>query len=473
MVRFASSPISSKDLKSSFETNFINAGNPSSVVAQYSSPKKVIMNTYKTLFFIRREKQNPDTHKCPIYLRITIDTRTELSLNLEVDPTRWENRKQRVKGSTPESKSLNESLTDIEVKLRNTYNEMSRLGESITAKSLKERYLGKAEPEPQKTVRYLFDFYLQQIRSRTGSEFSNATLKKYQYCYNHLMNFIWKSQKAPDISLTEINYQFIKEFREYLREESTFTGIDGNIIVKKANEHNSTLKYLKMFKTVIKEGLNCGWITLDPFASFKDKFKDVEQVFLYTDELKAIMDKHIQNERLGLVKDLFVFACFTGFAYSDCEKLRLEDLITDKKGRKWITIYRTKSRTPCRVPLLPIAEQIIAKYSQHPICLNKGVLLPMLTNQRYNSYLKEIADISGITKNLTTHVGRRTFASIAINHGVPAETIILIIGHKNFKHLHLYARVDEDKIVYDLEEMKKAFGDYKYAELSNNSLRIA
>lgn len=467
---FADSFQTSGEQKSSSLNQFNSTGNPSSIVA-CSSPKKVYMNTYKTLFFIRREKQNPDTHKCPIYLRITIDTRTELSLNLEVDPTRWENRKQRVKGSTPESKSLNESLTDIEVKLRNTYNEMSRLGESITAKSLKERFLGKAEP--QKTVRYLFDFYLQQIRSRTGSEFSNATLKKYQYCYNHLMNFIWKSQNAPDISLTGINYQFIKEFREYLREESTFTGIDGNIIVKKANEHNSTLKYLKMFKTVIKEGLNCGWITLDPFASFKDKFKDVEQVFLYTDELKRIIETDIQSERLSPIKDIFLFACFTGFAYTDCKKLKQQDLFTDMKGRKWVTIYRTKSRTPCRVPLLPFAEQIIRKYEQHPICLKDGVLLPIPSNQQYNKYLKEVAELSGISKNLATHAGRRTFASVAINHGVPAETIILIIGHKNFKHLHLYARVDEDKIVYDLEEMKKAFGDYKYAELPNNSLRIA
>jgi hypothetical protein len=364
----------SKDTNSSFENNIINAGSPSSIVAKYSSPKKVIMNTYKTLFFIRREKFDPDTHKCPIYLRITIDTRTELSLNLVVDPTRWDNRKQCVKGSTPESKSLNESLKDIEVKLRNTYNEMSRNGETITVKSLKERFLGKAVP--QKTVRYLFDFYLQQIRSRCGNDLSNSTLKKYQYCYNHLMNFIWKSKGDLDVTLSEVSYPFIKEFREYIREESEFKGSEGKIVIKKANEHNSTLKYLKMFRTVIKEGLSCGWLTLDPFTSFRDKFKDVEQVFLYTDELKAIMNKEIQNERLSLVRDLFVFACFTGFAYSDCEKLRFDDLIADKKGRKWISIYRTKSHTPCRVPLLPIAEQIIKKYEQHPICLNKGALLP-------------------------------------------------------------------------------------------------
>lgn len=214
---FVHCPNPSEDTNSSFENNINNAGSPSSIVAKFSSPKKVIMKTYKTLFFIRREKLDPDTHKCPIYLRLTIDTRTELSLNLAVDPTRWNSKKQRVKGSTPESKSLNESLTDIEVKLRNTYNEMSRLGETVSAKSLKERFLGKVEP--QKTVRYLFDFYLQQIRSRTGLEFSDSTLKKYQYCYNHLMNFIWKSKNVPDISLAEINYQFIKEFREYLREE--------------------------------------------------------------------------------------------------------------------------------------------------------------------------------------------------------------------------------------------------------------
>ena len=472
MSMLADSSQSSGEQKSSSSNSINHIGDPSSLIAQYSPQRKGFMNTYKILFFIRGEKLNPDTNKCPIYLRITKDNiRTEISLNLVVEPKRWDKRKQCVKGSSPESNSLNESLKDNEVKLRNTFNEMSRNGETITAKSLKERLLGKTAPK--KTVQYLFDFYLQQIRSRIGNDFSNSTLKKYQYCNNHLMNFIWKSKGEKDIPLSEINYHFIKEFREYLREASEFKGRDGKITIKKANEHNSTLKYLKMFKTVVKEGMNCGWLALDPFASFKDKFKEVEQVFLYTDDLKSIMDKEIQNERLSLVRDLFVFACFTGFAYSDCKKLKPEDLITDRKGRKWITIYRTKSNTPCRVPLLPIADQIIKKYEHHPICLNNGVLLPMLTNQKYNSYLKEIGDVSGIRKNLTTHVGRRTFASVAINYDVPAETIIKIIGHKNFKHLHLYAKVNEDKIVYDLEEMKNAFGDYKLPGLSDNNFRIA
>jgi site-specific recombinase XerD len=177
--------------------------------------------------------------------------------------------------------------------------------------------------------------------------------------------------------------------------------------------------------------------------------------------LKLILNKEIQNQRLSLIKDLFIFSCFTGFAYADYQKLSKDDISIDGKGRRWIVIPRTKSKTPSKVPLLPFSEAIIEKYHNHPGCLKNGTLLPVVSNQKLNSYLKELADTVGISKKLTTHTGRRTFSSVANHYDVPATTITKVIGHKNFKHLHLYAKVHDEKIVKDMDIITKAFENIK------------
>jgi site-specific recombinase XerD len=184
----------------------------------------------------------------------------------------------------------------------------------------------------------------------------------------------------------------------------------------------------------------------------------VEQERLTEEEIKIILQKKIRNERLAGIKDFFLFQCFTGLAYIDMQKLGKDDLEIDINGDRWLIIERQKTKTECRIPLLKVAEDIIKKYSQHQICIDKGKLLPILSNHKYNCYLKELAAICGINKTLTTHVGRRSFASLALNNGVPAETSIKIIGHSNFNTLHLYAKHDDRKINNDMQPLRQKFG---------------
>jgi site-specific recombinase XerD len=428
-------------------------------------------NIFKSHFFLRKEKTDPATNKCPLYLRITKEKRTEISLNKSVDPSKWNSEKQRVSGSSPEARVVNDFLKSVEVKLHNAYNTLLNKGEVITADSLKAVFLDRTDDH--KTVLQLFDYQIEQIKRGLGKTYSTSTLKKYEYCRNHLKNCLWKNFNATDLFLAKIDYYFITQFQHYLTDACEFKNEVGEIVVKAANDHNSTLKYLKMFKTVIGVGIAFNWLSNDPFARFKEKFVDVEQVYLTAGELKQLLSKDIQIERLSIIRDLFAFTCFTGLAYADLNKLSQGHLITGIDGRKWIHITRTKSETPCRIPVMPIALEILEKYADHPICQMTSKLLPVSSNQKLNAYLKEIADLCGIKKNLTCHVGRRTFASIALNAGVPAETIVKIIGHKNFKHLHLYAKSNDEKIASDLDVLANQFGNRLFNNLKADLLAVA
>lgn len=334
---------------------------------------------------------------------------------------------------------------------------MLNKGDVVTADSPKAVYLERSDDK--KTVLHLFDYQIEQIKRGLGKTYSTSTLKKYQYCRNHLKNCLWKNFNATDLFLAKIDYYFIKQFQHYLNDACEFKNGGGEIVIKAANDHNSTLKYLKMFKTVIGVGLAFNWLSNDPFAAFKEKFVEVEQVYLTAQELKQLLAKDLTVERLAIIRDLFAFTCFTGLAYADLNKLSNDHLVTGIDGRKWIHITRTKSETPCRIPLMPIALEILGKYADHPICRMSGKLLPVSSNQKLNAYLKEITDLCDIRKHLTCHVGRRTFASIALNAGVPAETIVKIIGHRNFKHLHLYAKSNDEKIASDLDVLANQFGN--------------
>lgn len=410
-------------------------------------------SNFKILFFIRREKTDKIRNLSPLYLRITCGKRTEISLNKKVNPNKWNSQKQCVSGNSPEAKAINDFLKSVEVRLYNIHTTLLTKEELINADILKAYFLGKTER--QKTVLEAFDYHLKH----NEKNYSSSTGDKYGYCKSHLKNYIWKTFGTTDILLSKIDLPFIKEFQLYLSEESQFADESGQIIKKAANDHNSTLKYLKMFKTVITNAVAYGWIDANPFALFKEKFKAVEQVYLDEGELNKIIELNTSLDRLKLVKDLFIFSCFTGLAYADLKKLSKEHIVFGIDGNKWIKICRTKTNTICKIPLLPMAESILKEYTSHPVCINTGRLLPVGSNQKLNAYLKEIADLAGIPKNLTVHVARRTFATIAIDNNVPAETVVKIIGHSTFKHLHLYAKTGERKLAEDIKVLRRKFGE--------------
>jgi site-specific recombinase XerD len=191
---------------------------------------------------------------------------------------------------------------------------------------------------------------------------------------------------------------------------------------------------------------------------YNGKVREVEREFLSQEEVLTIYTKQFKTERLNLVKDIFVFSCFTGLAYIDVKNLTKSRINIGIDGGKWIFTHRQKTETASHIPLLPIAEEIIQKYKEHPQCVNEDKLLPVLSNQKMNGYLKEIADICEIDKNLTFHLARHTFAtSITLSNGVPIESVSKMLGHKNLRTTQHYAKVLDKKVSEDMAILKDRF----------------
>jgi integrase len=222
--------------------------------------------------------------------------------------------------------------------------------------------------------------------------------------------------------------------------------------------NNSAVKYIKNFGKIIRICLANHWLVYNPFSNYKNKIKTVDRVYLTTEELQEMASKELATERLVQVRDIFLFCCFTGLAYADVKKLRRWDLVIGVDGEKWITIKRQKTDTPSRIPILPTATVIIQRYVHHPHCENNGRVLPVLSNQKMNSYLKEIADVCGINKPITFHIARHTFATtVTLLNGVPIESVSKMLGHTNIQTTQHYAKILDIKVGADMALLKQKY----------------
>jgi len=270
-------------------------------------------------------------------------------------------------------------------------------------------------------------------------EFSAGTLERYKTSLSHTVEFMKWKYKMTDIDIRNINHEFITNYDFFLRS-----------VRKCAN--NTTIKYIKNFRKIILICIANGWLEKDPFVRYKVRLKAVERVFLFEEELRTVMQKEFTIERLNQVKDIFMFSCFTGLAYSDVKKINPKNIITGIDGKKWLFINRTKTGNASSIPLLPTALEILAKYEQHSVCKSQNKLLPVLSNQKTNSYLKEIADICGIQKQLTFHTARYTFATtVTLNNDVPIESVSKMLGHKTIHATQHYARLSDKKLSRDIQ----------------------
>lgn len=261
----------------------------------------------------------------------------------------------------------------------------------------------------------------------------------------HTKDFILWKYNITDINIDKIDHSFITEYEFYLRSER-----------KCAN--NTAVKYIKNFHKIINQCLANGWLNKDPFSNYKAKVKEVVRDFLSEAEIEQMINKEFISERLELVRDIFVFSCFTGLAYIDVKQLTLDNISLGIDGDKWIFKNRQKTDTASKIPLLPMAQAIINKYAEQPVCKNEKRLLPILSNQKMNAYLKEIADVCGIKKDLTFHIARHTFATtITLSNGVPLETVSKMLGHTSLKTTQHYAKILDKKISEDMMILKSKF----------------
>ena len=412
-----------------------------------------MQNTFSVLFYPKRNDVNKEG-KVPVYLRITLNgKRSELSIQHKVEIEHWNTGAGKAKGNTQEAKNLNRLMDTIKNKVYTHYRELVEKNKVISAKSLKNAYLGIEERNI--TLIEIFRNHNEQVRELVGQEYAFNTLKRYQTAFRHIKKFLKYQYNLDDISLKLINHEFITGFEFYLKS-------------KRGCNHNSTTKYIKNFKKIIRIALANNWINTDPFLNYKVRLKEVEREFLSEEEVHRMLNKRLHILRLEQVRDVFMFCCYTGLSYADVKKMTKNDLVKGIDGEVWIKMNRTKTGTQTSIPLLPTALMILLKYKDSEELIIKDVLLPVLSNQKMNAYLKEIAVLCEISKNLTFHLARHTFATtITLTNGVPIESVSKMLGHKSLKTTQHYAKILDRKVSDDMSILRSKLNSSLKAKNAN------
>jgi site-specific recombinase XerD len=392
------------------------------------------------MFFLKNPKNYEKGDKY-IYLRITVDgVSKELSTKRDWDPARWHVRSGRALGTKEDAKTLNLMLDTIALKAQDARRILIAENKEITAQAIKNYLMGI---DDRKTILNVFNEHNVQVNSLVGKEYAWGTYDLFNRTFKHTQAFIKWKYGADDLDIKKLDYEFISQYSYYLKSV-------------KDCQHNTTMKYLTYFKKIVLLCVKYGWLDRDPFTAFKMNRKEVEKPFLTERELDTIAGKRFSSERLTNVRDLFLFSCYTGLAYADVKKLRKDEIVIGVDGEHWIMTHRQKTDTASRIPLLSQSLQILNKYQDHPQTAVTGNLFPILTNQKMNAYLKEIADVCGISKNLTFHTARHTFATtVTLSNGVPIETVAKMLGHKNLRQTQHYAKVLDLKVGNDMQMLRE------------------
>ena len=290
-----------------------------------------------------------------------------------------------------------------------------------------------------------------------------ATLGLYKTTQGYLMEFVLKEYKTSDIYLRDLNYSFVIQFDNFLRGYKLSRN-------KKRIGNNTIIKHIQRLRKMVTMAYHMEWIDRDPFVKYKASFIKKERDFLTKQELESIENYSTDIDRLDLVKDLFIFSSYTGIAYVDVMKLKKGNIVLGIDGNNWIMTKRQKTNTPVKVPILVPAQSLIDKYKTNVRAAFTGTIFPSLSNQKLNSYLKEIADACGIKKNLTFHMARHTFATtVTLTNGVPIETVSKILGHTKIATTQIYARVIERKVSEDMTVLMNVLKNKKDQTVLNSN----
>lgn len=395
--------------------------------------------------------------RVPILMQLTIGQQTcHISTKQNILPEKWGDGKPI--GHTREDQAITAVLEEIRTKAYNKFLQLQGQNINVTPERLKQALLGKDQVQPRGYVE-IFDQWLVEYSKMVGITTSKRTLDKYILVRNRLQDYIASQLGVKDISLEEVTPKFLSNFDNYLRVEYNM-----------ANNH--AMKIRQKLRTIYKVAIDNGWVSKNPFSTVKIHFDPVERDVLTKSELAALIQTDMIFDRLEKMRDVFVFACFTGLAHCDVAGLTKENIITDEAGQVWLKTHRQKTSEVVDIPLLEIPQLIIKKY-QGMKELN-GKLLPTLTNSCSNLYLKEVAVRCGINKTLTFHMARHTFATtVTLSNGVPIESVAKMLGHRNIRTTQIYAKIIKDKLAEDMSKLAtRICGDYSI-QTSNIAIHIS
>lgn len=401
-------------------------------------------DSFRVLFFLKKTKllKNGEASVC---MRITVNgTRVENNIRKSIDPALWSQAKETARGKSRRACDLNTYIEEARIKLYQIFCELEQQNRPVTAHLLQELFFGQEKPEEVRTLLGTMQEHNDQCQALVGTDYALITVRRYESCRRYLAELIRQRYGKEDLPLAEVNGELVRAFAFYLKTE-------------KGCQQNTVIRYMKCLKKITNLARANDWMAKDPFLGIRFHEKEVVREFLTMDELQTIYHKEFPLERLTLVRDVFIFAAFTGLAFIDVQQLAPEHIARDNNGNLWIRKPRQKTKNMCNIPLLDIPQEILRKYADHPTCRKKGVLLPVPCNQKMNSYLKEIADICMIRKNLTTHCARHSYAtSVCLANGVSLENVAKMLGHSNIKMTQHYARVLDSSILRDMNQVQAA-----------------
>lgn len=398
--------------------------------------------TFSVVFFCKKTKVNKKG-KAPIYARITTSGQaTEIHTQCQVEPVHWNQRLERCMLRDAVSTQINEIIASYRANILAAYDNILKEGKDADCFAIKERL----EHAVGSSRMFLAEFSrcCDKRQKEVGIRITQLTANKYHQLLRYMAEYTKEQYKKDDLPLDSVTYEYI----------------DGlNTFMQTAHQcrNNGAVNLLCCLKNFILYAIRNEWIEKNPFRYYKMKIdKTNVKVPLTKEELDRLIQKRLPNERLDRIRDVFVFCCLTGLAFTDADNLRREHITTDEYGTTWIHKPREKTAVMSQIPLLPLPIELLAKYESDTELQTKGKMLPVPSNQKMNAHLKEIADLCDIPKNLTTHCARHTFATLAIEYGMPIDIIAKILGHTNTNMTRHYARISEANISREMQKIGKA-----------------
>lgn len=399
-----------------------------------------------TLHFYAKSTKANALGLLPIYVRLTVSgKRLEYSTKKFIDKSKWSVALSKMKGTNENARSINSYLDLVKAKILDVQMQLLHRNEVLSIENFKIMLF--EDEKRARTLIPVFQDHNNRIKELIGKEYAAGTLERYTTSLKHTKDFMQWKYGAADIELSKIDHAFIMDYEFYLRSVRNCA-------------NNTAVKYIKNFSKIIKICIANDWIDKNPFANYKSKIRELERTYLSEEEIQNLIEKKFTTPRLQLVCDLFLFSCFTGLAYIDVKNLTKENITFGIDGDEWIFTHRQKTEAASKIPILPVTAMIIEKYSKQKECTMQNKLLPILSNQKMNAYLKEIATICEINKELTFHMARHTFATtVTLTNGVPIESVSKMLGHKNLRTTQHYAKVVDRKVSEDMNLLKQKLAD--------------
>ena len=407
----------------------------------------MLHDSYFTLSFIARKARALRNGEYPIFVRITVSGQVaEMNIGRSVIPDNWDQKRAMSKGRSRRDLELNKYIEVIKARFLEIHNMLVREGKLVNPKILRDHFLGTVEKP--KMLCDVFRLTNEQRRAEyERGDMSKPTYERWVRCVSYLEEFMQLTRNVNDIPAKEVTKGFVQDFEHFLR-------------MKKQASNNTAVRYLRYLKNVMQYAIANKWATEDPFLGKRFKRTVADREALTEAELQRMMDLDLRTcPRVEAVRDTFVFCCFTGLAFIDIKTLKRTDITTDTDGNMWIRKHREKTGELSVTPLFEVPRRLVEKYSGHPKVIMENVVLPVISNQRMNDYLKEVADLAKIKRHLTSHIGRHTFATLSLSNHVPIETISKMLGHSDIKTTQIYAKMQDRTIYENMATMRQKF-DY-------------